>query len=49
MWRVAPDAAGVRIAPDELIAFKEFACVYLGLSGEALQTAIERGILEEIQ
>ena len=36
------------IAPDELIAFKEFARVYMGLSGEALQIAVERGILEEI-
>ena len=34
--------------PDEEIAFKSFARVYLGLSGEALQTAVERGILEEI-
>ena len=30
--------------PDEEIAFKSFARVYLGLSGEALQTAVERGI-----
>ena len=37
------------ITPDELIAFKEFARVYLGLSGETLQTAVEHGILEEIQ
>jgi hypothetical protein len=36
------------IAADEVIAFKEFARIYLGLSGEALQTAVERGILEEI-
>jgi len=36
------------LAPDEVIAFKEFARVYMGLSGEALQTAVERGILEEI-
>ena len=36
------------IAPDEELAFKEFARVYLSLSGEALQTAVERGILEEI-
>jgi hypothetical protein len=27
-----------------LIAFKEFARVYLGLSGEALQTAVEHGL-----
>ena len=36
------------ITPDEEIAFRSFARVYLGLSGEALQTAVERGILEEI-
>jgi hypothetical protein len=36
------------IALDEKIAFKEFARVYLGLSGEALQLAVERGVLEEI-
>ena len=36
------------ITPDEEIAFKELARVYLGLSGEALQMAVERGILEEI-
>ena len=36
------------ITPVEELAFKEFARVYLGLSGEALQTALERGILEEI-
>jgi hypothetical protein len=36
------------IAPDEEIAFREFARIYLGLSGEALQTAVECGILEEI-
>jgi hypothetical protein len=36
------------IAPDEETAFKEFARVYLGLSGKALQTAVERGVLEEI-
>jgi len=36
------------ITPDEKIAFKEFARIYLGLSGEALQMAVERGILEEI-
>jgi hypothetical protein len=36
------------IAPDEELAFKEFARIYLGLSGEALQTAVERGILEKI-
>ena len=36
------------IEPDEEIAFKEFARVYLGLSVKAFQTAVERGILEEI-
>ena len=36
------------ITPDEAIAFKEFARVYLDLSGEALQTAVKGGILEEI-
>jgi hypothetical protein len=36
------------IAPDEEIAFKEFARVYLGLSGEALQMAVDSGVLEEI-
>ena len=36
------------ITPDDELAFKEFARVYLGLSGEALQTAARRGILEEI-
>ncbi len=36
------------IAPDEEIAFKEFARVYLGLSGETFQMAVERGVLEEI-
>lgn len=37
------------IAPDEEIAFKEFARVYMELDGEALQMAVERGILEEIE
>ncbi len=36
------------IASDEELAFKEFARVYLGLDGEALQMAVERGVLEEI-
>ena len=36
------------IEPDEEIAFKEFARVYLGLSGKALQTAVECGVLEKI-
>ena len=36
------------IKPDEEIAFKEFARVYLGLSGEAIETAVESGVLEEI-
>jgi len=36
------------ITPDEEIAFKEFARVYLGLSENAIKTALECGILEEI-
>ena len=36
------------VAPDDVIAFKEFARVYLNLSGGALQIAVERGILEEL-
>ncbi len=36
------------IAPDEEVAFKEFARVYLDLSVEAIQIAVERGVLEEI-
>ena len=37
------------ITPDEKTAFKEFARVYLNLSGEALQTAVKRGMLEELR
>ena len=36
------------IAPDEEIAFKELARVYLSLSWNAIETAVKRGILEEI-
>ena len=36
------------ISRDEEQAFKEFARVYLGLSEEIIQTAVERGILEVI-
>ena len=36
------------ISPDEETAFKEFARVYLELSGKDIQMAVERGILEEI-
>ena len=36
------------ISPDEEYAFKEFARVYLQLDREMIQTAVERGILEEI-
>jgi hypothetical protein len=36
------------ITSDEEHAFKELARVYLSFSGEALQTAVERGVLEVI-
>ena len=36
------------ISPDEEHAFKEFARVYLHLSGETIQTAVEQGILEAV-
>jgi len=36
------------ISPDEEYVFKEFARVYMELSGEMIQTAVERGVLEVI-
>jgi len=36
------------ITPDEEYAFKEFARVYLRLSGETILAALERGVLEVI-
>lgn len=36
------------ISHDEEQAFKDFACVYLNLSEETVQTAVENGILEVI-
>jgi len=36
------------ITPDEEYAFKEFARVYLGLSVEMIQAAVERGVLEVV-
>jgi len=36
------------ISPDEEYAFKEFARVYLELSGETIQAAVEGGVLEVI-
>ena len=37
------------ISPNEETAFKEFARVYLNLGNDVIQTAVERGILEEIK
>jgi hypothetical protein len=36
------------ISSDEEYAFREFARVYLHLSGETIRTAVERGVLEVI-
>lgn len=36
------------ISPDEERAFKDFARVYLYLSGETIQIAVERGVLEVV-
>lgn len=41
-------SAQANITRDEEQAFKEFARVYLNLSEETVQTAVERGILEVI-
>jgi hypothetical protein len=34
------------VSRDEETAFKEFACIYLNLNEEIIQTAVDRGILE---